>query len=266
MGSLSPTPRIRNSRNARKKLANAEVQRLQDLVSHLQAQLRGGDPDIPCGPVAKRPCRVAQGRVPVLSIPAELSAWLEERHADLHDALVNGDNGRILELTDLGTHDNVGGRCRAHGGVDRGHVSMRTCARYGLHASRVGEASHPGPPLTRLRRMGRLLNPVEVSSESESQGSGTRNQIVSPPWVDMRRGDEGEVSLRRRIMGDSETVPAESAVLREMDRHHVEETCVDHLEGPEYVMDEDVPGSTDTETVGGQSDVEGPVEQSWSEP
>ena len=32
-------------------------------------------------------------------------------------------------------------------------------------------------------------------------------------------------------------------------------------------MDEDVPGSlTDTETVGGQSDVEGPVEQSWSEP
>ena len=47
---------------------NAEVQRLQDLVSHLQAQLRGGDPDIPCGPVAKRPCRAAQGRVPVLSI------------------------------------------------------------------------------------------------------------------------------------------------------------------------------------------------------
>ena len=37
-------------------------------------------------------------------------------------------------------------------------------------------------------------------------------------------------------------------------------------EGPEFVMDEDVPGSTDTETVGGQSDVEGPVEQSWSEP
>ena len=74
----------------------------------------------------------------------------------------------------------VGGRCRAHGGVDRGHVSMRTSARYGLRASRVGKASHPGPPLTRLRRMGRLLNPVEVnSSESESQVPGTRNQIVS---------------------------------------------------------------------------------------
>ena len=74
---------------------------MQDLVSHLQAQVRGGDPDMPCGPVAKRPCRSAQGRVPVLAIPAELSAWLEERHADLHDALVNGDNGRVLELTSL---------------------------------------------------------------------------------------------------------------------------------------------------------------------
>ena len=79
----------------------AEVQRLQDLVSHLQAQVRGGDPDMPCGPVAKRPCRSAQGRVPGGAIPAELSAWLEEHHANLHDALVNGDNGRVLELTSL---------------------------------------------------------------------------------------------------------------------------------------------------------------------
>ena len=71
---------------------NAEVQRLQDLVSHLQAQVRGGDPDMPCGPVAKRPCRSAQGRVPVL---AELSAVFG------HDALVNGDNGQVLELTSL---------------------------------------------------------------------------------------------------------------------------------------------------------------------
>ena len=78
---------------------NAEVQRLQDLVSHLQAQVRGGDPDMLFGPVAKRPRRSAKGRVPVLATPAELNAWLEERHADLHDALVNGDNGRVLELT-----------------------------------------------------------------------------------------------------------------------------------------------------------------------
>ena len=116
---------------------NAEVQRLQDLVSHLQAQLRGGDPDIPCGPVAKRPCRAAQ-RVLVLSTPAELSAWLEERHADLHDALVNGDNGRILEFTTT----LAASAC----GVDREHLSMRTSARCGLRVSRVGEASHPGSP------------------------------------------------------------------------------------------------------------------------
>ena len=55
--------------------------------------------------------------------------------------------------------------------------------------------------------LGRPLDPVEVnSSESESQVFGTRSQIGSnPPWVDMRRGDEGEVSLRRRITVDSET-------------------------------------------------------------
>ena len=122
------------------------------------------------------------GRGVFLCFPFQLSlsAWLEERHADLHDALVNGDSGRILELTTM----------LAEG------------------AERMVE---PGLPLTRLRRLGRLLNPVEVnSSESESQVPGTRNQIVSaPPWVDMRRGDEGEVSLRRRIMADSETVPAD---------------------------------------------------------
>ena len=85
--------------------------------------------------------------------------------------------------------------------------------------------------------MGRPLDPVEVnSSESESQVFDTRSQIVSsPPWVD-RRGDEGEVSLRRRIMADSETVPADSVDLREMDRHHVEETCVDHETTPQDVV------------------------------
>ena len=62
------------------------------------AQLKGAgtDPDAPCVPVVKRTCRMGDGRA---VIPAELSAWLEERHADLHDALVTGDNNRILELT-----------------------------------------------------------------------------------------------------------------------------------------------------------------------
>ena len=76
-----------------------------------------------CGPVAKRPCRSAQGRVLVLAIPSELSAWLEERHADLHDALVNGDSGRVLKLTSLLSE-----------GAERlvEYVSMMTSARYGL--------------------------------------------------------------------------------------------------------------------------------------
>ena len=207
--------------------------------------------------------------------------------------------------------------------------------------------------------MGRPLDPVEVnSSESESHVFGTRSPIVSSPG----RGISG-------IMADSEIVPADSADLREMDRHHIEETCVgqetipqdvvaalefdlrdnvggrhpaatrrlvsvpvsrasprsrneegaperdstlqstvavqginptlvdrssheeqsshsllgnrfaalmDEAEerraedgegGPEFLLADDVPVSqTDAETVGGQSDVEGPVEPSWSEP
>ena len=32
-------------------------------------------------------------------VPAELSTRLEEHHADLHDALLKGDNNRTLELS-----------------------------------------------------------------------------------------------------------------------------------------------------------------------
>ena len=73
--------------------AVSEVMRLRDLVSQLQAQLgQGPVQDALCGPIVKRTCRTGQGR-------AELSAWLEERHADLRDALTVGDNCRVLELT-----------------------------------------------------------------------------------------------------------------------------------------------------------------------
>ena len=54
-------------------------------------------------PTVKRPCRSGQGSgpVPVMPryIPAELSAWMGERQADLHDALAVGDNARVLEIT-----------------------------------------------------------------------------------------------------------------------------------------------------------------------
>ena len=84
---------------------DAEVQRLQELVSQLQGKLDafGQDPDVPCVPTVKRFCRSGQGhaQVPFMpnSIPAELSTWLEERHAEMHDALMNGDTARVLELS-----------------------------------------------------------------------------------------------------------------------------------------------------------------------
>ena len=44
-------------------------------------------------------------------VAAELSAWLEERHSELHDAFLQGDNTRV--------NTEVVGRNRAHGGDDR---------------------------------------------------------------------------------------------------------------------------------------------------
>ena len=79
--------------------ASSEVLKLRELVSQLQAQIRGPDhQDAPCMPTVKRPCRSGQerGPVPVMPrfIPAELSVWLEERHAHSE-----GNNVRVLEFT-----------------------------------------------------------------------------------------------------------------------------------------------------------------------
>ena len=68
------------------------------------AQLKGGvDRDAPCGSSVKRPCRTGEvrGAVPAMPtlVPAELNMWLEERHADFRDALLQGDSNRALELT-----------------------------------------------------------------------------------------------------------------------------------------------------------------------
>ena len=85
--------------------ASSEVQRLQELVSQLQAKhdAEGQDPDVPCVPTVKRFCRSGQGHAQVHlvpnSIPAELSTWLVERHAEMHDALMNGETARVLEFS-----------------------------------------------------------------------------------------------------------------------------------------------------------------------
>ena len=66
------------------------------------AQLKGGvDPDASCGPSVKRPCRTGEvrGGVPAMPTLVQLNMWLEERHADFHDALLQGDSYRALELT-----------------------------------------------------------------------------------------------------------------------------------------------------------------------
>ena len=116
-------------------------------------QLQGSrpDPEVACGPNVKRPCLSGQGRegippMPTL-VPAELSAWLSERHSDLHDALINGDPSCVP-----GAHHNVVRRARTFGGNDRKDVavsftvisSCRRVTKWGLRGVRVGEASNPG--------------------------------------------------------------------------------------------------------------------------
>ena len=71
-----------------------------------EVQIRGCPrprPSVPCVPTVKRFCRSGQGHVQVPLMPnsilAELSSWLEERHVEMHDALMNGETARVLELT-----------------------------------------------------------------------------------------------------------------------------------------------------------------------
>ena len=58
--------------------ALSEVQRLQDLVSQLQAKIdaQGQDPDVPCVPTVKRFCRSGQGHVQVPLMPNSIPEHL----------------------------------------------------------------------------------------------------------------------------------------------------------------------------------------------
>ena len=75
----------------------AEVERLRAQVVQLQAQVQ--DP-----PAAKRRA-VGSGRtlscMPNTLIPGEVSAWVEECHALMLDAVNAGDRNQVLELLNL---------------------------------------------------------------------------------------------------------------------------------------------------------------------
>ena len=116
------------------------------------AQLKGGvNPDAPCGPSVKRPCRAGQvrGAIPAMPtlVPAELNLWLEERHADLHEALLKGDSNRALELTAKWSDGvGVGGDVRRDAPMSaEAKQCRRLMAKYGFRGQRIGEASNPGP-------------------------------------------------------------------------------------------------------------------------
>ena len=104
-------------------------------------------------------------------VPAKLAQWMEDRQADLQEALSLDDTSRILELT---SKLSEGGR--TVGGDERWHVAMTS--RYGLRGVRVGEASNPGPVQTRSTR--RLAEPSQDTTQDRVRADVANHQEAAP--------------------------------------------------------------------------------------
>ena len=70
-----------------------ELSRLRAQVAELQESTR----------VVDRRTRQRVGPVETMPalVPAELSVWMEDRQADVQEALIKGDHGRVIELSSL---------------------------------------------------------------------------------------------------------------------------------------------------------------------
>ena len=69
----------------------SELSRLGAQVAELQGSTRG---------VERPRVRVSLAEMPCL-IPAELSAWMEDRQKDMQEALNTGDHSRVIELSSM---------------------------------------------------------------------------------------------------------------------------------------------------------------------
>ena len=74
----------------------AEVTRLRAQVVQLQAQAQNAA-------VKRRAVGSSGGDIPIMPhhVPGELSAWMEDRHADLFVAMNGGDRSRVQELSTM---------------------------------------------------------------------------------------------------------------------------------------------------------------------
>ena len=79
--------------------------------------------------------------IPDSRIPAELSSWMDDRHAELFAAITAGDQVRTQRLTSMMAE------CadRFNQLFEFQDNARIVSARYGQRGVRVGEASHPGP-------------------------------------------------------------------------------------------------------------------------
>ena len=97
-------------------------------------------------------------------VPGDLSDWMQDRHADLQDAMSQGSR---VDVLDVERSRKVGRDDRRHGTV----TNLHRHSRYGLRGARVGEASNPGPRLFRRYPGARGAATLVDSDEGTSAAS-----------------------------------------------------------------------------------------------
>ena len=113
----------------------------------------------------------------------EVSAWVEECHALMFDAVNVGDRDRVLELSNL-----------IAAGVDRAdQLCLRKEFSVWLRGVKIGEASHQSPPKRSARReitvpsrqRSRSRGDTLVSSDEEPLVSSSRNPVACTRFTDV---------------------------------------------------------------------------------
>ena len=132
--------------------AQNQLQNLQQMVNQLQEERDALARELQGAPVERPKVRQrlshAYGAcmIPPMptTIPRDLNDWMQERHGELQEAMNEGHNSKVLELTSM--LSNAAEKMCDDRRQDVLIDESRSHSRYGLRGVRVGEASHPGPP------------------------------------------------------------------------------------------------------------------------
>ena len=117
--------------------------------------------------------------MPVTRVPRELSEWSQACHEELGQALVTGNETRVMELSSR-LSDGAAKMSELMGVMVRwSWLVGRTVRTWGYRGVRVGEASHPGPRLLRRYPRARGGAPTVVDSDEEPLLHASDTIVVS---------------------------------------------------------------------------------------